>query len=53
METSSPMIRRMMEEVEAKKNQKDKSFVVFALFAYPAFIIERPIFQMYPGISLT
>jgi hypothetical protein len=37
METSSPMIRRMMEEVEAKKNKKDKSFVVFALFAYLGF----------------
>jgi hypothetical protein len=47
------MIRRMMEEVEAKwaKGQKRQSFVVFALFDSPDFIIERLIFQMYPGIS--
>jgi len=33
------------------KGQKRQSFVVFALFASRGFIIERLIFQMYPGIS--
>jgi hypothetical protein len=49
-----PMNRLMMENVEANKDKKYKSLVVFTLFALSlplAFIIERPIFQMYPGIS--
>jgi hypothetical protein len=39
----------------SKRGQKCKSFVIFTLFALIAFtlafIIEKPIFQMYRGIS--